>query len=112
MRRREFIVALGSALVARPLQAFAKPSAMPLVGYLAACTPELEASHAAAFRAGLSETGYIEGRNVKVEYLLSYNSGSSLENAADLVRRGASVLVSSSLNGARAAKASTATIPI
>jgi putative ABC transport system substrate-binding protein len=113
MIRREFIALLGGA-AAWPFAARAQQPAMPVVGALFAGAPEQTAAWIAAFRNGLGETGYVEGRNVAVEYRWANNELDRLPAlAADLVRRRAVVLVAPSDNvAARAAKATTATIPI
>jgi putative ABC transport system substrate-binding protein len=109
IRRREFIAGLGSA-AAWPVLVRAQQPAMPVIGYL---TPETEVNLAAAFRAGLSETGFVEGRNVAIEYRLALNDYSRLQDlAADLLRRRVSVIVATGGAAALAAKAVTSTIPI
>ena len=87
MRRREFITLIGSA-AAWPLAARAQQSAMPVVGFVYPGVPELSAGVVAAFRKGLNETGFIEGRNVTVEFRFAYNDNARLpELVGDLVRR-------------------------
>ncbi len=87
---------------------------MPVVGYLYAGSPEPSAIQVAAFRKGLSETGYVEGRNVAIEFRWAHNEIDRLpELAADLVRRRVAVIVTpGSVTPALAAKAATTTIPI
>jgi len=113
MRRREFIAGFGSA-AAWPVVARAQQQpAVPLVGYLGIASAEAGANSLAAFRKGLGETGYIEGRNVAIEPHWAENQFETLPGvAADLVRRGVAVIVASGPPAARAAKAATAIVPI
>jgi putative ABC transport system substrate-binding protein len=69
VKRREFITLLGSTAVAWPLASRAQPQPMPVMGYLSAASPESVSHRMAVFREGLAETGYLEGRNVAIEYL-------------------------------------------
>jgi putative ABC transport system substrate-binding protein len=112
MRRREFIAGLGSA-AAWGLTARAQQAAMPVIGYLSPSTPETYVNFAAAFRAGLSETGFVEARNVAIEYRFALNDYGRLQDlAADLEGRRVSVIVALGAAGALVAKAVTSTIPI
>jgi putative tryptophan/tyrosine transport system substrate-binding protein len=113
IRRREFIVALGGAASTWPLAARAQQSATPVVGFLFAGTPEENGDEVTALLRGMSETGFVEGRNVTVEYRWSYNdAGRGREQAADLVNRHVAVIAANVAGAALWAKAATTTIPI
>jgi putative ABC transport system substrate-binding protein len=115
MKRRDFITLLGGAAAAWPLATRAQQPALPVVGYLGATAAEAGAYTVTAFRKGLSEAGYTEGRNVIIDYRWEFEPGDRAQQAemvAELVRRPVTVIVAGSLNVALVAKAATSIIPI
>src|SRR5262245_48275928 len=113
LRRRAFIGLLGGAAT-WPLAARAQPAAMPVIGYFSTRSPVSDVPMLSAFRQGLNESDYVEGRNVRFEFRWAEGRYERLpELAHDLVRRNVAVIVTSGgAATAHAAKAATSTIPI
>jgi putative ABC transport system substrate-binding protein len=112
MKRRQFITLLGGAAVALPFTARAQQP-LPVIGFLTTGTAEANALQFAAFLKGLSETGYVDGRNVVIDKRWAENSIAQLPQfAADLVRRSVTLIAAGGSSATVAAKAATTTIPI
>jgi len=113
MRRRDFITLMAACASAWPRCAGAQQAAGPVIGFLGAETPELFASRLRAWHQGLAETGYLEDRNLSVEYRWAKSHNDRLPALADdLVRRQVRVIVTGGTPAALAAKAATASIAI
>ena len=113
MTRRKFITLLGGTAAAWPVAGRAQQAAIPVIGYLNFGSPESDASRLTGLRRGLSESGYVEGRNFVIEYRWAGNQAERLPAlAADLVQLRVAVIVSPGSLPALVAKAATTSIPI
>src|SRR5262249_26246258 len=114
MQRRAFITFLGGVAVGLPFGALAQQPTMPVIGFLSGGTRASYARFLAAFHEGLGETGYVEGRNVIIEYRWAEGNFDQLKSlAADLVERRVSLIAATGgSSSVIAAKSATKTIPI
>src|SRR5215471_7670319 len=112
--RRKFLATLLGGAAAWPIAARAEQAAVPVIGFLASRSAQASVKNLEAFRKGLSETGYVEGRNMAIEFRWAGGREDRMpELAADLVRRQVAVIATpQSTAGALAAKAATSSIPI
>jgi putative tryptophan/tyrosine transport system substrate-binding protein len=113
VRRRDFIKVIAGSAVAWPLAAHAQQPALPVVGFVNAASAQNYSRQLAAFLKGLGETGYVDGRNVTIEYRWAEGRSDRLPAmVADLVRRKVAVIAATTTPALLAAKAATTTIPI
>src|SRR5262249_42934201 len=114
VNRREFITLLGGTATAWPLAARAQQPSVPVIGYIGHTSPGPYADRVGVFRQGLNETGFVEGRNVAIEFRWAENEHDRVPALiADLVRQQVAVIaLAGSTSGAVAAKVATTTIPV
>jgi putative ABC transport system substrate-binding protein len=113
MRRREFVTLLGGAAATLPFATRAQQASVPVIGYLHPGAQAANVDTVASFLRGLGDGGYVQGRNIAIEYRWAENQLERLPAlAADLVQRRVTVIFTGGKSGAPAAKAATATIPI
>jgi ABC-type uncharacterized transport system substrate-binding protein len=114
MRRREFITLIAGSAFASPVIAHAQQKTIPVIGFLSSASPNAYAGRVTAFRKGLNESGYIDGKDVAIEFRWAKGQYDQLPVfAADLVRQKVAVILSSGGDiAALSAKAATSSIPI
>src|SRR6266404_3351337 len=112
MRRRDLLLLIGGAMTATRVL-HAQQKAMPVIGFLGSLAPDFSAPRVAAFREGLSETGFVDGQSISIEYRWAEGRFDQLPAlAADLVARNVDVIAADAVTSVRAAKEATTTIPV